>query len=665
MDRECVYILARKDRLVIATERCLQMEALLREMRARASVEEKRRINDLLGVIENDVSESKQTPISSTFDTGPPESRGKRKLDEINHFKRPRTETLDLPDDDLPGDDLPGDDLPGDDLPGDDLPGDEEARSTGVVENASEVQWLRTVALAQTDQVDLILTGLTPQQRLLDVSGGSEGGFDVYSFWADHDKVDTDYFVDPYEIPPQEVAERLIKTYLLEIHDTFPILPRRNFEDQARVYFTAQRRGNAPLPSPQWQATLNLVFAIAANYSHLVDGGWQADDHIQYQMKARAFSLSEAAITSQPDVPHIRSLGLLAFYYLSTGHVGRAWTIVGMALRSAYDLDLHVHNKDSFATAARRESLTRTWWCLYSLERTLSIITGRPSIVVDASCSAPLPHPAAEEDLSEGIETAYGTHRAPLHSASSCTFPISSTVVIDPVLTPTRFATSYHTNPDSYFRTVIQLSLITTNILTSIYPPTGTTPRSAAETQQDTARLAQRLDQWASSLPTEYNYQNPTLHAPNATFSRERMILRFQLCSAKILLTRPYLSARRKSGKDAKEAASFAGRMADLCIDAARTMIGALPDEACPDFIYRRGPWWCIVHYMMQAVSVLLLGLCYPFSTSQDVMTTVQCVEKALRWLQGMRGPVAERAHSISQRLFRGVARQYGVTVAE
>jgi hypothetical protein len=135
--------------------------------------------------------------------------------------------------------------------------------------------------------------------------------------------VDVDFFVDPYDLPSQDIAERLLGYYMSKVHDSFPILPRKIFEDQFRTYFTAFANGNAPRLSPRWQAILSLVFALGARYSHLSKASWRADarDHSIYQARARTFGLNEQTIAHHPDVPQIQGLGLLAFYWLSVGQV--------------------------------------------------------------------------------------------------------------------------------------------------------------------------------------------------------------------------------------------------------------------------------------------------------------------------------------------------------
>ena len=332
---------------------------------------------------------------------------------------------------------------------------------------------------------------------------------------------------------------------------------------------------------------------------------------------------------------------------------------MGIALRSAYALGLHVRNEDPSANSTKRESLVQIWWSLYSLERTLSIITGRPSIVVDSYCSVPLPMTNPEQRMPEETTAAFANVGKATGSHSAA-FPVSSNVTTNSPLTPMGFGT-IKINQGSYFRAVVQLSIITQNILTSLYSA-GTMIRSPSDVQQDTTLLSQRLEQWVSSLPLKLRPYGDGREAGEA-FSRERMLLKFQFCSARILLTRPCLAARRQPWKEPHDA-SFSRNMADACIEAAKGIVASLPDDFSSR-IHQDLPWWCLVHHMMQAISVFLLGLSYPMSTSCDAATMIQHVKKTIGWLQRMQGPVAARAHRIALKCFEGLARQYAVDVSE
>lgn len=194
--------------------------------------------------------------------------------------------------------------------------------------------------------------------------------------------------------------------------------------------------------------------------------------------------------------------------------------------------------------------------------------------------------------------------------------------------------------------------MVTQDILTSLYPANAMV-RSSGEVQQEMARLSQRLEEWTTLLPVEFNLLQ-THKKSNNMFQRERSLLGFQLCSARMLLARPCMSEPRQAYQEENEA-NFARRMANSCVDAALTMIRFWPDEPRLDSIYDQYPWWCIVHYMMQAVSVLLLGIAYPLSTSQDSSTLVRELRKAIHWLQTLQDPVSKRAYQVAAHSFESV----------
>lgn len=338
-----------------------------------------------------------------------------------------------------------------------------------------------------------------------------------------------------------------------------------------------------------------------------------------------------------------------------------AWTIIGLAIRCAHSLGLHVRNEDPSATASTRETLVRTWWSLYSLERTLSIITGRPSIVTDSCCSAPLPLPIAEERISEDVGATFKlrTRSTTTFAPTQLPFTYSSNVALDSSQIPNGFGT-LEANSGSYFQVAVQLSIITHSIMKSLYSA-GTMIRSQAELQQDISQLGTHLDLWVNTLPTEFDFQQ----RPNDSsepFVRERILLAFQLCSAKMLLTRPCLTGRKSSWREANEV-NFTSRMANVCLEAAITIVKLLPDEPRADLILEQGPWWCIIHHIMQAISVLLLALSYSTVTSHDPSSLIQTTKKAVSWLRNLRDPLADRAFHVALSLLDGVAGRYGVDV--
>jgi hypothetical protein len=328
-----------------------------------------------------------------------------------------------------------------------------------------------------------------------------------------------------------------------------------------------------------------------------------------------------------------------------------------VALRFATALGLHVRNEDPSASGAKREVLVRVWWSLYYLERQLSIVTGRPSVIVDSCCSVPLPVPFSEQQMSENINIVDTLRRSSVASvASSVTLGRPQTATC-----PMSGGNSGRPSPNfgvaeansgSYFKAVVQLCIISQSILASLYSA-GTTTRTPGDLQQDIHQIRQQLDDWVAQLPVNFNFQAPfnnVTASDNITF-RQRTMLAFQYCSAKILLTRLCLNGLGKSDKEHKDGASpasFVQNMAGVCVETAKMEVDLLPDQPQPHFLYEFGPWWILVHHLMQALAVFLLALSYSPTICRNNMVLAGYCIKIIRWLDAMEDSQAERAHQVA-----------------
>ncbi|KAF2259054.1 hypothetical protein CC78DRAFT_572112 [Lojkania enalia] len=657
--RECVYVLPRRDKLRIVTERCVQMAELLNGLRARTGEEDSARIADLLEAVEEDISEMRQTPTSSNPDTDADETRAAGEASRLGSMNSLATESLDLLEENLLR--------------------DETARATGFVGKNSEVQWLRSIIQQLEKEESAKATsqssfpGAVPSRRG-SANIGSVEQVTSFSFYLDSDGVDVNPdFLDPYELPSPETVERLLDYYFQTVHEAFPIFSRTVFLDKIGRYLERLKTGTAesnPL-SHKWLAILNLVLAIGARYSHLVQASWQGEerDHLSYHARARFLALGPSALTNHPDVNQIQITGLLSFYYISTGQVSRSWVMMGVALRFAFALGLHIRNEDPSTSLFRREMLVRVWWSLYSLERLLSAITGRPSMIVDGCCSVPLPIPVAEDQLTQKAEDAERLRKVPSNTpaASSSTIASSfSTTSMGRLLIPINPNSIPEANPGSFFRAIVQMGLITQNVILTLYS-TGTVVRSLGDVQNDIVGFVQRLDQWSASLPPEFDFQTQRLGPSRFSdrHARERMILGLHFCSARILLTRPCLGGLGQIPTDSNVSQAFILRMAKICVEAAKTAADFLPDQPFPLFIYEKGPWWSIVHYLMQAVSIFLLTILHSSTTTQDRAMLSEYSKKLIRWLRTMPDPLAERGYRLSFSTFEAVAGCFLLDVAD
>jgi hypothetical protein len=226
--------------------------------------------------------------------------------------------------------------------------------------------------------------------------------------------------------------------------------------------------------------------------------------------------------------------------------------MVGIAMRSAFSLGLHVQHDDQSVSTAQRQSMICTWWSLHSLESLLSSITGRPSIIPNEDITTPLPGAFASDQ----------TQRA-------------GVVNFD------------FLNADT------NLNLLTQQIISHLYTQRKSTP-SWDYLQQTTAALVGDLDKWAVDHISEFRSQES-----NSAHMQQRdvFLLKLQYYRLKILCTRPSLRRIERcfeAGTD--DFNSLDESVAEACVRAAHDVASLLASEPQLKSLYEKGPWWTIVH---------------------------------------------------------------------
>jgi hypothetical protein len=322
-----------------------------------------------------------------------------------------------------------------------------------------------------------------------------------------------------------------------------------------------------------------------------------------------------------------------------------------VAIRSAHTLDLHLSRQSTLVPVDEdQETLVNVWWSLYSLEQMLSIITGRPSSIQLSHCSVQLPRLATEQDY---LSESEGTKQ--MHQIASDP-PIQEPVGLN--LT----SNAMDTHNRAYFESTVRLAIISNSISTSLYS-VSTMIKSQAEIEREITLLSQRLDHWSISLSDELSLWTAPITSSAVPRCREPSLLAFQYYSARILLGVPFLGAALEAREGGNEA-NFVTKTANDCVEAAMMTVNLLPNEPSTRSICDRAPWWCIIHYLMQAVSVFLLRLSYPSPVSQQNAALIPFLVRAARWMQIMQDTAANRAHQLTMRLFANVARRYSIDMS-
>ncbi|KAF2014288.1 hypothetical protein BU24DRAFT_423283 [Aaosphaeria arxii CBS 175.79] len=551
-DVECEYQPGRRDRLRDATDRVESLSSLLRDLARRGLLgeDDQRKVEELLAPeVEDGGKDGRfggETASSSThsrFSTNPSERNAPESVGSNEHAYQ------------FDGDPAGAHDLP----------------ATGL--GGQGPRW--------------------HQESKTYISTGNNAPVSDFTFYLDGDHLDINVNVEHDLLPLPGTAQRLVAAYMTNIHNQFPIVPRE-LQEQLVIYIqAAKRQGFYEDISYNVRAILNLILAIGAKFSHLIQAPLRADelDHNLYMN--RAIKLMElhaggSILVCNPDLLSVESTGLLALYYVVTGHVNRSWVVIGTSLRCAIAIGLNLCNDDASTCEENKTSLARSWWGLYSIECLLSSLTGRPTLIGIENCSF----------------QSHGPHSGNMTSDVSIMMESG----------PGQNMTS-GTSHTSFLDSQIRVGFILQKAQVLLY-----SPKAQAQTweqiQSSIRSLSSEVDRWAlAALPN--GVVGPDVFdrsVADRDALREQYILSFHVQSAKILLSRPCLCHINQRYHDtdpnqSERSNEFDQEMKKYCLIAAIGVAQLLPDHMDLTWLYQNGPWWSIVHNIMQAATILLLEL--------------------------------------------------------
>ncbi|KAF1945717.1 hypothetical protein EJ02DRAFT_509382 [Clathrospora elynae] len=646
---ECHYDQERKDRLKGAIRKSEYLIELLNQISSQLDAQSRKKVEDILKDYDDD-SPPPATPLSATATSQSKRARRTSQSDDQDDLSLTSPEGGEAQ---YPASVGSNEDL---DFLLEDLLPDEEANGIGYQGRNSHAQWLRALETklerpegdprdmpygppgASREAFDERAEALHERQHRT----GRTGHFTDYYFYLDDDNIELE-IGDPHTVPSAATAQKLFEYYKVAVHSPFRIL-HDLFESQLHMFYGQRQSGVTTNVSSKWKAVMNLVFAIAARYSHLIGAEWQADDrdHLVYMWRA-VHLLQLGSITSlisAPDQLLIQATGLLSFYYLTIGHPSKAWYMIGISLRHAQAAGLQLRNEDPSATSSRKETLARIWWGLCSIECVITTITGRPRTVAAKDCTVPPPNSSVEGPKGQGNQmqapNTQQTHSRPL-SSSNTTRPSSSSMQMQGAKDMESFREAY-----------VGLDIITDKILNGLYSARKSV-NTWKQVQREIGSLSDELDEWALGALPHGPFGDATVLEPN--LSREQLLLFLCYHNAKISITRPCLCRLDERIKgQSEESANFDQKTAKACINAATSMTSLLPSTPNPQWFYENGPWWSTVHTIMQSLTVLLIELGIGgVHLTADKSHITACVEKLIAWLRSMNSidAVSERAYNM------------------
>ncbi|KAJ5337404.1 Transcription factor [Penicillium brevicompactum] len=478
--------------------------------------------------------------------------------------------------------------------------------------------------------------------------------------------------VQMYLIPTRPVADQYLKDYLDMVHPNFPVLNWPLFCAQYGSFFD-----NGSLPSDEWLAILNMIFAIGAKYDQMTAelGRGDVKDHQVYLSRARKLSMRGDTLFNPPNLQQVQLEGLVSFYLLCSDQIGLAWRISALAIRSAISLGVNLKNDSKNMTQIDKEIRNRLWWGLYTLEHMLGIIIGRPGCIKDAACASPLPLPFDENQLP-------GPSAVPLLDDPKLRNMCIDAVMSSPqdlntcleLIGKTNRRSDYRNKPWLHtlpitsglcFLYHCDLAVLTEDIMKRLY--LGDQPLDLwAHIESQILELRAKVDLWHISLPTTLRYE-PTEKDDQLHF-HQKMRLALQYHSARVMLGRPWLhpGELRLDGISMQKLA-VSHRLGADALKSALRVLELILEKPDVTFLYKICQWWRVLHYIVQATATVLRELAFgsiqmPGTGEYMLRSTI----RAVRWLQSMaeRSTASHRAWQVCDNTLRRLSSEKGYDIS-
>ena len=210
---------------------------------------------------------------------------------------------------------------------------------------------------------------------------------------------------DPFGLPSRFAADRLVDAYFRYRHPLNPYLHEGTFRLRYRRLWLSQDLGgeDATQQSLSWFGLVNLVFAFGNDHANVPRRA--AADRSRYFQRAKCLILS--GLLQLSTIDHIQALLLMSQYLHGSLELNSCWTIVGLAIRTAQGLGLHLDPARFTPDKIEQEIRKRAWWGCFVMDRVLCMKVGRPTTPDGPEIEVDMPLAVDDEYLSseEGQST--------------------------------------------------------------------------------------------------------------------------------------------------------------------------------------------------------------------------------------------------------------------
>ncbi|KAK5020729.1 hypothetical protein LTS07_011465 [Exophiala sideris] len=399
-------------------------------------------------------------------------------------------------------------------------------------------------------------------------------------------------------LPPRANADSFVDIYFSTIHIAYPFVSEPDFR---RTYESFWQSDSLEGFRGPWLSLLLTIFAIGSCYVRVAESEGRVSNpqgpH-QHQLHFDHAIAIAQKYSSKHTVDHICALLAQCFYLLATCQTDRCWTTLGLAVRIAQSIGLHVeddHRTGGEDALAPQEVCRRVWYSIFVLDRLLALQLGRPPAITDDGFNVKLPSQQSDVDLVNPI----GQH------------DIHGTEWVG-----------------DYFIAMIKFSEIIGRVFESLYGPRRA--EDAASILSHINRLDVELLQWRSNLRRNLRFDLSHTFERSIIYKRQRNMLAVKFYNLQALIHRPLLSPAKILGTYPNPMTFYQAECGRIsmskrkCVVAAQQTAKLLHNLDDKKSLVYGFPWWQMILCLICASSILLVAsMCVDLDLDKEVFKDI------------------------------------------
>ena len=205
----------------------------------------------------------------------------------------------------------------------------------------------------------------------------------------------SDLDTSPVTLPAEESAQKLVDAYFQFANLGMPLLHEGTFRKKLRLLYDMSPVVDLANVHTSTSARMAVFFVLEVFAVALLTMQKQDPSRVPTSLADRYHTtglraLSEAGLPS--DVEGVQALLLAGQYSYHHPTTWAVWRTIGAALRLAVELGLHRDASSDDADVLTLDTMRRTFWVAYSMDRNVSIALGMPSCLSDGAITAKVKH---------------------------------------------------------------------------------------------------------------------------------------------------------------------------------------------------------------------------------------------------------------------------------